>query len=135
MRKTAKLGVEHLEPRRLLSLSVPALSSRPSATLKMYIDFDGHDEGWGSPIAGIGNLDARTPPYDIDGDMTSFSAQELENIRQIHQIVTEKFSPFDIDITTIDPGSLDDGRAGKIVVGGDGSWRSSGGGISQTGGF
>lgn len=138
--------VEALEPRRLLSggtsLDVPALSSLPGAYLKMYLDFDGHAGGWGSPIGDVEDRNAATPAYDIDGDPTNFSDEELGNIRQIHQIVAEKYSPFEIDITTIDPGALNDGRAGKIVIGGDGvwynTWGSSGrgaGGVAQGDGF
>ncbi|MCA9150564.1 MAG: hypothetical protein KDA92_14735, partial [Planctomycetales bacterium] len=133
---------ETLEPRQLLScsptgLAVPALSSRPSAFLKMYLDFDGDTGRWGKlgPLD-FGLFDATTPPYDIDGDTGCFSSAELEQIQRIHAIVAEKYSPFDIDITTINPGELRDGRAGKVVIGGDGAWYPArAGGVALPGFF
>ena len=56
---------------------VPALSSDPGAPATLYLDF--HGEGamnWG------GLSVPATPAYDIDGDPTTFSSQELANIQQ-----------------------------------------------------
>jgi hypothetical protein len=36
--------------------------------------------------------------------------------------VAEKFSPFDINVTTVNPGMLVDGKSMKVVIGGDGAW-------------
>ncbi|MCA9149907.1 MAG: hypothetical protein KDA92_11430, partial [Planctomycetales bacterium] len=118
-------------------LSVPAWTSLPSAEKKMYLDFDGDiHRNWGSWADLFGtSTNGPIPPYDVDADTSCFSQQELENMREIFEIVKEKFSPFQIDITTIDPFSLDDGRAGKIVVGGDGAWYGRGGGVAIGGGF
>ena len=113
-------------------LAIPALTSLPTAEKKIYLDFDGDiHRNWGS-WADIGgkNTQGPIPVYDVDGDTSCFSAAELQNIRDIFEVVKEKFSPFQIDITTIDPLSLEDGRTGKVVIGGDGGmvrerWRCS----------
>lgn len=118
-------------------LSVPALTSLPTAEKKIYLDFDGDiHRNWGS-WADIGGTSTQgpIPVYDIDGDRSCFSAAEVQNIRDIFEVVKEKFSPFQIDITTIDPLSLEDGRTGKVVIGGDGAWYGRGGGVAQRGGF
>ncbi len=135
-KRTNRLSHEPLEPRCMLAgLAVPALSSNPTASMKLFLDFDGHSGGWGSPFSGLFERDATTPPYSVDTDMTCFSESELQDIREIHQIVSEKFSIFDVDVTTIDPGELHDGVAGKVVIGGNGDWAGGGGGVAQHGGF
>src|SRR3954470_19548494 len=56
--------------------SVPLLHSRSSATAKLYLDFDGDVAStWSSYSV------PATPAYDVDGDASSFSDQELANIR------------------------------------------------------
>ncbi len=139
---------EHLEDRRMLAcdriddaapLAVPALSSLPEADQKIILDFDGDTSGrWGA-WAEIGGTDTQgaIPAYDLDGNATCFSQAELSNMLDVFAIVKEKFSVFNLDVTTIDSGSLDDGRVGKIVIGGDGSWYGEGnaGGIAARDGF
>ncbi|HZN66032.1 MAG TPA: hypothetical protein VFB66_12120, partial [Tepidisphaeraceae bacterium] len=146
---------EHLEPRRLFSspggnevppeapqdgtaiapagdLAVPVLNSFPSTARTLYLDFDGDNtrqwHGWDP---------GPTPPYDEDGDPADFSDTELEGIREIWARVAEKFSPFRLNVTTVDPGPLVDGVHGRIVVGGEGNWHDTGadGGTSLTDGF
>ena len=63
-----------------------------------------------------------TPAYDIDGDPTTFNTTELANIQQTWARVAEKFSPFNIDVTTADPGSYPTGVALRVVVGGTSAW-------------
>ena len=81
-----------------------------------------------------------TPAYDIDGDPTSFSNQEIANISEIWARVAEKYSPFNIDVTTVDPSPVNHTYAHKqvaeIIIGGSNSWTGQNvGGISYTGGF
>lgn len=116
---------------------VPAYSSRPGAAAKLYLDFDGDvTNSWGSYSPGT------TPAYDIDGDKNNFSSDELENIRQMYLAVAEAYSPFNIDVTTVNPGSLVDRQSLRVVVGGDGNnngvsyWVGSrAGGIGYVGSF
>lgn len=62
-----------------------------------------------------------TPAYDIDGDLTTFSAQELSNIQQIWAAVAEAYSPF--NVTTVDPGNWPGGgqHQFRAVIGGNGA--------------
>ena len=97
--------------------SIPKLHSNTDTPVKLYLDFDGHIESqWG----GFSNV--VTPVYDIDGDATTFSQQELDNIVEVWKRVAEEFAPFHIDVTTEDPGDFTDGVGMRISIGGDGAW-------------
>lgn len=97
--------------------SIPKLHSNTDTPVKLYLDFDGHFESqWG----GFSNV--VTPVYDIDGDATTFSQQELDNIVEVWKRVAEDFAPFHIDVTTEDPGDFTDGVGMRISIGGDGAW-------------
>jgi hypothetical protein len=65
----------------------------------------------------------------------SFSASELSAIQQIWARVAEDFAPFNIDVTTINPGSLANKVVAQIAIGGNGSWYGSAGGVAYVGGF
>ena len=81
------------------------LHSKAGATKVIYLDFKGHTTTgtlWNSSYTAGANI--VTPPYDIDGTPSSFSTQELANIQVIWQSVAEDFAPFDVDVTTEDPG-------------------------------
>lgn len=106
---------ETLESRCVLSASIPQLSSLPDATAKIYLDFDGHYESvWG------GFRDVTTPAYSRDGDRSSFSATDVNAITEIWARVAEDYSPFNIDVTTKDPGDWGNakGRALRVAIGG-----------------
>src|SRR5206468_2393665 len=107
---------------------------------KIYLDFNGDTtDTWLTVSPGT------TPAYDIDAMPSSFSQTELDNIKEVYQRVSEKFSPWDIDVTTIDPGSpYNPYETAHIVIGGDGKngmpgyWyggTQAAGGISIVGGF
>jgi len=129
--KSSLLPMERLEPRTLLSGVVPALSSDPGAFAKLYLDFNGApSQQWG------GYSVPGTPAYDIDGDPSTFNGQELSNINEIWQRVAEKFSPFNLDVTTVDSGNLNHRQTLQAVIGGSGSWVGGAeGGISYVGSF
>lgn len=96
---------------------VPLLSSNPAARAKIYLDFDGDAaRAWGSYSV------PATPAYDADGNTGSFSDAELGHIHEIWARVAEKYSPFNVDVTTVNPGALTDKLAMKIVIGGNGAW-------------
>ncbi|MCU0962468.1 MAG: GEVED domain-containing protein [Pirellulaceae bacterium] len=79
------------------------LHSKSDATKVVYLDFNGHTTSgtlWNTywrrdPIV--------TPAYSFEGD-SSFSNAELEQIQKIWERVAEDFLPFDVDVTTEDPG-------------------------------
>ena len=82
------------------------LHSRPGSTKTIYLDFDGHyvsgslwntDPRWSLP--------AQThPAFSLDGDPTTFSDAERDVIQGVWQRVSEDYAPFDVDVTTADPG-------------------------------
>jgi hypothetical protein len=119
------------------------LHSRPSATKVIYLDFNGHtttgttwNTQYGSKIV--------TPAYSFEGD-SSFSDAELERIQKIWERVVEDYRPFDVDVTTEDPGvealrntGSDDTHWGvRVAIGGSYSdWLgSSAGGVAYVGSF
>lgn len=83
-----------------------ALHSKPGASKVIYLDFDGHTTtgtSWNSAFTAGANI--VTPPYSIDATVsTAFSQPELDNIHSIWQRVAEDYAPFDVDVTTQDPG-------------------------------
>ena len=118
--------------------AIPALSSDPGAPNTLYLDFHGEPaQQWGL------NAIPATPAYDADGDPTTFSDQELANLQEIWARVAEKFSPFNLNVTTVDPGNWNLAGTGsanhqlRAVIGGNGSWAGGGGyaGVAQVGSF
>lgn len=73
-----------------------ALHSNPSATKVIYLDFDGH---YGLEGGGISYS-----PYNFEGPDSTFSDAELTRIQLAWQSVSEDYLPFDVDVTTEDPG-------------------------------
>ncbi len=129
--------------------SVPvSYSSRPGAAYTLYLDFGGFS--YTGKWAG-GTTPGVTPAYDVDGNATSFSAQELFNIHQIWSSVAAAYAPFNVNVTTVDPAvaagqtSSDDVRQQyydttvgiqHTIVGGTGAWTGgSAGGVSEIGGL
>ncbi|WP_254512688.1 choice-of-anchor D domain-containing protein [Anatilimnocola floriformis] len=112
--------------------SLPQLSSNSGATAKLYLDFNGTTTAsWGSYTNIV------TPVYDQDGDRTTFSAGELNSITEIWKRVSEDYAPFNIDVTTIDPGNSTNGVTARIAIGGNYSdwFGQSAGGVAYIGGF
>ncbi len=80
------------------------LQSKPDSDFTIYIDVDGHvttNTIWNSNY-GIDPI--VSPPFDLDGDPSSFSQIELERILISWQETAEDFAPFDVNVTTRDPG-------------------------------
>ena len=99
-------GVEHeqLTSSALVPSDVFALDSNPLSDLTIYLDFTGHttvDDYWNSTF---GRPSIVSPPYDVDGNTSNFSAVERANIYEVWQRVSEDYSPFDVNVTTRDPG-------------------------------
>jgi hypothetical protein len=109
-------AVEPLEGRLLMAgLDVPQLSSRPGAAATLFLDFDGHFESSWKSFSNV-----TSPVYSRDSDVMSFSATELSSINEIWTRVAEDFAPFNINVTTVAPGSFDHGQTLTVVIGG--SW-------------
>ena len=101
--------------------ALPLLSSNPSATSKIYLDFNGHTTSgtdWNTFYNGGANI--VTPAYSIDADTTTFSTTEVATIEEIWKRVAEDYAPFNVDVTTIEPGNLNAPNNIRVVIGG--SW-------------
>ena len=110
--------------------SIPSLHSNIFASVKLYLDFDGHYEpNWGSYGA------VSTPVFDRDGNTTTFSDAELSTIQEVWQRVAEDFAPFNIDVTTDNPGNFSNGVALRVSIGGNGSWIGPYGGVAYVHSF
>lgn len=110
--------VGHAPPQNYPLEDTFRLHSNPGASKVIYLDFDGHTTTgtlWNSS-RGIDPM--VTPPFDIDGDPSRFSTAELQLIQDAWDVVSEDFRPFDVDVTTEDPGV----EALRNTGGGDTEW-------------
>ncbi len=110
--------IDPAEPAALASAGIPEpqaavlpyaetfkLHSRPDANRVVYLDFDGMHLSGSSWASSFNNGVAWTAVgFDTDGNPATFSNAERETIQGVWQRVSEDFAPFDIDVTTEDPG-------------------------------
>jgi PKD repeat protein len=121
------------------------LHSRPGAAKVIYLDFDGHTTAgtpWNSGFAAGANI--VTPAFSTDADPIISDAEKAV-IQTIWQRIAEDYAPFDVDVTTQDPGtealrratSTDANYGIRICIGGSSlDWYGSGvGGIAYVGSF
>jgi len=76
------------------------LESNPGASKTIYLDFTGHlsvNDGWGHNI--------NFPPYNTAGGTGTFTDQEKSDIINHWREVVEDFAPYDVNVTTKDPGT------------------------------
>lgn len=103
------------------------LHSNPGARHTIYLDFDGHTTTgttWNQSYTGGDAI--VTPAYDPSDDGAAFNEQELTTIQRIWQRVAEDFIPFDVNVTTQDPGAAALSKSGtgdtewgiRVVIGG-----------------
>lgn len=80
-------------------LPVPAYSSRPGAAYTVYLDFGGfaYNGTW------LGETPGTIPAYNSEGSAGSFTANELSNIQKIWARTAEKYTAFNVNVTTVDP--------------------------------
>jgi hypothetical protein len=117
-----------------LAQAVPVYNSLPGATAKLFLDFDGVDFGttaWGSD----GQQPGLRPAYSTNADTTTFTTTELNNIFEIWSRVAEAYAPFNINVTTVNPGNYNRYESAHVVISGDNSWYGSAGGVAKGGGF
>src|SRR5436190_7530681 len=77
------------------------LHSNPSAKQVIYLDFDGHTTG---NVYGTSWDNIVSPAWDYSGNGASFTTAEMQIIQRIWVRVSEDFAPFNVDVTTQDPG-------------------------------
>ncbi len=121
------------------------LASLPGADKTIYLDFDGHTTtgtSWNS-----GNTIVSPPYHRPNGDSSNtvdtWSAEELRIIEDSWKVVAEDFAPWNVNVTTIDPGTealrrggSGDTQWGVRVVITDDTWANCGcGGHAYIGAF
>lgn len=92
------------------------LASLPGANRTIYLDFTGHSLAgtyWqlndeyvnGVLVDGpdYTNSQMLMPPYSDDGDTTTFSSVERQNIIDTWSAVAEDYAPFAVNVTTVEP--------------------------------
>ncbi len=80
------------------------LHSLPGSTHTIFLDFNGANVS-GTWWNANGGMPARTySGFTLDADPTTFNSSELAYIQEVWRIVAEKYAPFDVDVTTQDPG-------------------------------
>ncbi len=146
LRHLALAGLSAVSVLAQAGLTVPAYNSRPGAAYTIYLDLGGFSFSgtWGTS----GRTPGTTPAYTVDGNATTFSTSELANIKTIWARTAEKYTAFNVNVTTVDP-AVAAGRATSdamrqsfydstpqtmhTVVGGGGTWYGNAGGVSYLG--
>jgi hypothetical protein len=94
--------IEESEPAEPVTLEQAfSLNSRPGSKRVIFLDFDGMtmvNRAW------AGGAEVTALPYSYDSDRTTFSATELTYIQLTWATVAEDMRPFDVNVTTEDPG-------------------------------
>jgi hypothetical protein len=113
-----------------------SLSSRPSASRKIFLDFDGHTTTGTDWNRARGRDPIVSQAYDKDENPNSWSAGELSDIMAIWRAVSEDYAAFDVDVTTAEPANLN-GNGVRIVISGSSlDWYGSpAGGVAYVGRF
>jgi len=91
------------------------LNSKPDATRVIFIDVDGHllsGTAWNGGTGG----DCYAEAYDSDNSPSTFSSNERQQIISIWRRMAEDFAPFDVNVTTEDPGAAAINRASSSDV-------------------
>ena len=91
-----------------------ALHSLPSSTHTIFLDFDGATVSGTWWNANQGMPSRFYSGFTLDGDPSTFNATELAYIQTVWRIVSEKYAPFDVDVTTQDPGPDAYNRSGSL---------------------
>jgi hypothetical protein len=80
--------------------------SRPQSSNKVHLDFDGCVTTGKAWNVAFSRSPINTPAFTLDSDTGSFTNAERAAIIAMWRAVAEDYAPFDLDITTEDPGGL-----------------------------
>ncbi len=94
------------------------LSSEPGAARTIYLDFRGgqvQDTGWNSSSEYGTGTTIDVEPYSLTAPAsTAYTDAELAEIQKAWQVVAEDYAPFDVNVTTADPGDAALDRTGPL---------------------
>ncbi|MDF1542782.1 MAG: PKD domain-containing protein [Anaerosomatales bacterium] len=119
------------------------LHSRPGSKRTLYLDFDGHTLSGTAWNTGSVPGTLVCPPWDLDGDPSTFNSTEQARIIEIWQRVAEDYAPFDINVTTEAPAesaltrssSSDEYYGVRVLISPISSYFGAYGGIAYVGVF
>jgi MBG domain/Metallo-peptidase family M12 len=97
--------------------SPPAYHSKPNATRRIYLDFNGgivSGTAWNSS-RGVNSWEVKA--WSQDSDATAFNDAEQAWMKRVWQRVAEDYAPFDIDVTTDTAYDPDNYTGNKDLVG------------------
>lgn len=109
--------------------------SRPGLTKRVYINFVGQTVSGTAWNTSLGRSSIVALPFNTDSDPSTFSDAEQAAIKRIWQRMAEDFAPFDIDVTTERPATINSTTAIVVVTrstdaNGDPNPASSAGGVA-----
>lgn len=82
-----------------------ALHSKPGSRRTIFLDFDGTDVSGTEWNSELGVASGQHEGWDPAGDGPAFNDTERSRVQSIWARVAEDFAPFDVDVTTQDPGA------------------------------
>ncbi len=94
------------------STTVPVFNSLPGSADTFYLDFNGHsatNDGWT-------NGTYTAAPYNFDSNPSTFSPAERLAMQNVWRTVSEDYSPFNINVSTVVPPNFNNGAALRMVV-------------------
>src|SRR5687768_12381069 len=111
-----------------VATGVPQLSSLPGAPANLLLDFNASAQ-----FEADFELDRQV--YDVDNDPTTFSPYELDVIKETWSRVADAFSPFNLNVTTVNPAPGDNVafKTMNLLIGG--RPKDGFGGIASFAGF
>jgi hypothetical protein len=121
----------------------PALSSNPGASHTLYLNFNGdyraewtgkdpYGNTWTFPD--VNALDhpenVIMNPYERTA-LTPLTNAQRAQITEIWARVAEDYAPFDVNVTTVDPGNLDNGKTLMVDIGQSNGWFTGSEGVDE----
>lgn len=88
------------------------LHSKPGSTKTIFLDFDGAAASGTSWHVNYPATPTTQPAWDTGGNAAVFDDAERTAIQTIWRTVAEDYAPFDVDVTTADPGAAATHRSG-----------------------
>ena len=80
------------------------LHSRPGSARVILLDFDGQAISGTKWTGANGQAEWTAPAFSTDGDPSTFSDSERAVVIDVWRRVAQDYAPFDVDVTTQDPG-------------------------------
>ena len=90
------------------------LHSKPGATRTIFLDFDGGTASGTAWHAAYPTTPTTQPAWDTGGNAAVFDDAERTAIQTVWRAVAEDYAPFDVDVTTADPGPAGINRASVL---------------------